>query len=214
MKTARFIDILAAMALVFLAVAASSMADDTAAPVDATGQPSLAGTLLVATESLTDPYFGGSVIYIVRHDVSGAFGLIVNRPMAEGQLSEVLEGLGIEDIGEQAKDRSILVHFGGPVEKAAGFVLHTFDFKGRESVSAGAGLALSTRVEVLRALAEGNGPRRLLFALGYAGWGPGQLEKEMERRDWLTSPFDEDLVFGDDAEAKWDRAMHAAGIRL
>ena len=214
MKSVRFIDILAVIGLVFLAVAASSKADDHASAARRDGQPSLAGQLLVATEALADPYFGGSVIYIVRHDASGAFGLIVNRPMGTGTITEILAGLGIKDVESADADRSIRVYFGGPVEKAMGFVLHTPEFESRSAVSAGSGLSLSMRAEVLRARAEGHGPRRMLFALGYTGWAPGQLESEMARRDWLPAPFDEELVFGEDAAGKWDRAMHTAGISL
>ena len=214
MKVVRFLDVLAMVLLTVMAVGASSRADDRAPAARHDGLASHAGGLLVATKNLDDPFFGGSVVYIVRHDADGAFGLIVNRPMAEGSLAEVLAGLGADGIDPAAAERRIPVYFGGPVEKGVGFVLHTLDFKGGHSVPAGHGIGISTRAEVLRALAEGHGPRGVLFALGYAGWGAGQLESEIKRGDWLPTPFDEDLIFSDDAATKWDRAMQGAGLSL
>ncbi|MDE2181211.1 MAG: YqgE/AlgH family protein [candidate division NC10 bacterium] len=171
----------------------------------------LAGQLLVAKDELRDPRFFHSVIYIVHHDAGGAMGLIVNRPIGETALSELLEQAGLESTGVS---KQIRVHFGGPVEPGQGFVLHTADYtiEGTEVVADG--LAVTARPEIFRAIGAETGPRRSLFALGYAGWAPGQLETEIKAGAWEIVPADEALVFDEHAETKWKRAMARRTIRL
>jgi putative transcriptional regulator len=164
---------------------------------------SLAGRLLVATPDMRDPRFVESVIYMVRHDASGAMGLVVNRPLQQVALAHLLEQFGIG--GAQAQG-GILVHWGGPVEAGKAFVLHTSDYRAEGTVVVKERVAFTGNRKILEAMAARAGPRRLLFALGFAGWAPGQLEAELERGGWLTAGADEDLLFDDDYASKWRRA--------
>ena len=173
--------------------------------------PFLAGQLLVATRKLGDPRFAHTVIYMVDHDAKGAMGLIVNRAYGVGPLDKLLKGFGIED-GDVAG--TIRLHYGGPVDTGQGFVLHSTDFEGPGTRVVNKEVAITTKLEVLKAIAKGEGPKRSLFALGYAGWGPGQLEGEIARDHWVTAPADESLIFSDDLESTWDRAIKKAGVAL
>ena len=188
-----------------VALPATGLADQ-AAP-----SPSTAGQLLVAARSMPDGRFAHTVIYMLRHDETGAMGVVVNRPIGDVPMAEMLEGLGLES--DQAEG-SIRVHYGGPVEGAAGFVLHSPDYLEPDSLAVDGGYALTTSVEVMRAIAGGGGPERSLLLFGYSGWGPGQLEPEMQRDDWVVVPADEALVFGADDAGKWDRAMELRGVDL
>lgn len=171
----------------------------------------LAGQFLVATTQIGDPRFAKTVVYMVAHDDQGAVGLIVNRVYGKGRLDKFLEGFKIEP--QDAKG-DILLHYGGPVEPSAGFVLHTADFRGPGTRVVNERMALTSEISVLKAIADGKGPKKSLFALGYAGWGPGQLEGEIARGDWLSAPADETLIFDGDAESMWDRVQGQAGIKL
>jgi putative transcriptional regulator len=172
---------------------------------------SLAGRLLVASDAMTDPRFVRTVIYMVSHDEAGALGVIVNRPLTEITLGELLRDMGRPADGAQG---SIRVHFGGPVGGPQGFVLHTDEWRARDTRVVGGGIAFSTSSLVVEAMARGTGPRRTLFALGYAGWAPRQLEGEIARDAWITVAADEDLIFDDDAPTKWDRALARRKITL
>ena len=186
-----------ALAVVALGLALAGVA----AGQDAGG---LAGQLLVATDDLRDPRFHRTVIYLVRHDATGALGLVVNRPLGDVPLARVLEQFGAQ---EREAAGTLRVHYGGPVEPGRAFMLHTADYAGRETQVIKDGVAVTAHPDVLDALARGQGPRRALFALGYAGWAPGQLEGEIRRGAWIVVPADEALVFDDAAARKWDRAM-------
>lgn len=166
--------------------------------------PSLAGQFLVATEQMPDPRFVRTVIYMVRHDATGALGLVVNRPVGEVPLADLLERSG-----RSGRDvaGTVRVHAGGPVEPTRAFVLHTVDFMGRESHPVADGIAVTGHPEVLDAMARGQGPRRSLFLLGYAGWAAGQLDAEIQRGGWISVPADEALLFDDDRARTWERAM-------
>ena len=172
---------------------------------------SLAGQLLVATPQLTDPRFVQTVVYLVRHNASGALGVVVNRPLGDVPMARVLEPLGIDATGVSG---SIPVHYGGPVERARGLVLHTADYVGEGTLVVNNTMALTAHPEVLRAMAAGEGPRRTLFAVGYAGWGPGQLDAEIDAGHWITVPSDEGLVFDDDYRSKWEQAIARRTIKL
>lgn len=172
---------------------------------------SLAGRFLVATDELQDPRFVRTVVYVVHHDAGGAMGLIVNRPMGEASLADLLGGLGLDGKGVNGE---ILVHYGGPVEPAQGFVLHTTDYATGGTQVVKDGIAVTSQPEVLRAIGTGTGPRRSLFALGYAGWSPGQLEGEIRAGAWVVVPADEALVFDEHYEKKWERAMARRTINL
>ena len=172
---------------------------------------SIAGRLLVATERMGDPRFHRTVIYMVRHDATGALGLIVNRPLARVAAGGILKDLGREDRGAQG---TIRVHWGGPVAAEHAFVLHTEEWRAKDTRVVAGGLAFTASPLVVDAMAHGQGPRRALLALGYAGWGPRQLEAEMSTDGWITVTADEALVFDDDAASKWDRAMARRKITL
>ena len=172
---------------------------------------SLAGQFLVATDELRDPRFMRTVVYMVRHDASGAMGLIVNRPLGDAFLSDLLERLGLEGKGMAGE---ILVHYGGPVEPGRGFFLHTTDYKIESTQVIKDGIAITVQPEILRAIGAGTGPRRSLFAVGYAGWAAGQLEGEIKAGAWVAVPADEALVFDENYEKKWERAMARRMIQL
>lgn len=184
-----------------------------AAPrVDAQGRPAqLSGQLLVATDQLRDPRFFHAVIYLLRHDTTGALGLVVNRPLGEMPLADLLRSVGVE--GSSAAGQ-VRVHSGGPVEPTHGFVLHTADYLGASGQVVKDGVAFSVQPDILAAIADGRGPRRWLFVLGYAGWAPGQLEAEIQRGDWITVQADQTLLFDDEAESKWARATARRRIEL
>lgn len=172
----------------------------------------LAGKLLIAMPGIGDERFERAVIYLCRHDEEHAMGLTVNRPVDGLKLPDLLEKLGVE-AGDAPATRAEPVLVGGPVEVERGFVLHTSDYKAEgATLPVGEGLALTTSKEVLSALAHDGAPRRALLALGYAGWGPGQLEREVRENVWLVAAPDEALIFGDDHAHKWSRALEVLGI--
>ncbi len=208
MRYRRIIAAAAAVALVSLAAPSLGGEKGFVAPKHS---PFLAGQLLVATQKLGDPRFTRTVIYMVDHDAKGAMGLIVNRAYGVGPLDKLLKGFGIED---EDLAGTIRLHYGGPVDTGRGFVLHSADFEGPGTRVVNKEVAITTKLEVLKAIAKGEGPKRSLFALGYAGWGPGQLEGEIARDDWVTAPADQDLIFSDDLESTWDRAIKMAGVAL
>lgn len=177
------------------------------APLETDGY--LTGQLLVAMPQMTDPRFERSVIYICVHNAEGAMGLIVNRLVGSITFAELLEQL---DIRTQGTPESVPVHFGGPVETGRGFVLHSTDYVQDNSVMMGSSLALTATIDILRAVAEGNGPANRLLALGYAGWGPGQLEGELQDNSWLNVPADETILFGPGLEDKWTKAVAKLGF--
>ncbi|MGH7334213.1 MAG: YqgE/AlgH family protein [Candidatus Rokuibacteriota bacterium] len=164
----------------------------------------LSGRLLVAAPEMRDPRFVESVIYMVNHDAAGAMGLVVNRPIGAISLAQLLERFGVVPEGIQG---SILAHWGGPVETGKGYVLHTPDYSTEGTIIVKGKAALTGSRKVLEAIVSGSGPRRTLFAVGYAGWGPGQLEAELARGGWVTASADESLLFDDDYATKWQRAI-------
>ncbi|MGH7347421.1 MAG: YqgE/AlgH family protein [Candidatus Rokuibacteriota bacterium] len=164
---------------------------------------SLTGRLLVATDTLRDPRFARTVIYIVRHRAEGAFGLVVNLPVGEIPFERALRPFGLDVPPSSGEVR---VHYGGPVEERRGFVLHTPDWKSEGTTVIDDHFAITDDPRVLQAMANGAGPRRALFCLGYAGWGPGQLDAEMTTGAWGVAPADERLVFDEEPQQKWIEA--------
>jgi putative transcriptional regulator len=187
--------------LLALALLVTSAADGRA---EQPARRSLAGHLLVATESLRDPRFVRTVIYIARHDEHGAFGVVINVPMAEVAFERALRPFGLE---VPPGSGSVQVHYGGPVDEQRGLVLHTADWAGDGTTMLGGGFALTADPGVLQAIARGTGPRRALFLLGHAGWAPGQLDAELATGAWGVATADERLVFDDDPSQKWIEAM-------
>lgn len=171
----------------------------------------LDGQLLVAAPKLTDPRFSETVIVMIDHDAGGAIGLVVNRGLGSGQLKALLEGFGIE---ADAASGSVRLHYGGPVETGRGFILHSTDYSGPSTKAISDAVAVSTGRDILVAIAAGEGPRETRFILGYAGWGPGQLESEMARDDWLTAPVESSLIFETDLDTIWRNARESGGLPL
>ena len=170
----------------------------------------LSGQLLIAMPGMGDPRFARSVVYICAHSEDGAMGLIVNKPTPEVRFSELLEQL---EIPAGAEMRDIRVHFGGPVDNARGFVLHSTDYSsGRATLRVDDSVAMTATLDVLEELAHGRGPSSSLLALGHAGWGPGQLEDEIARNGWLTAKARSDIVFGRANEHKWSAALKSLGV--
>src|SRR5215467_26011 len=173
---------------------------------------SLAGQLLVAMPQMQDPRFARSVVYICAHrEDAGAMGLVINKPLGSVTMGELFAQLDITS-GSFVKSRP--VHFGGPVEGGRGFVLHTTDYNEEASLIVDDDVALTATLEILRAIGAGHGPHQSLFALGYAGWAPGQLDAEIQANGWLSVEADADLVFDDDIDGKWQRALGKLGVDL
>ena len=171
----------------------------------------LTGQLLVATPEMRDPRFVETVIYIVKHSAEGAFGLVINRPLAKGPVEDLLKGFGIDSSGAKGE---IIVHYGGPVSPGAGFVLHSDDVLLEESAKVANGIAMTSDPKLIEAMAQGKGPRQSLFIMGYAGWAPGQLEGELKAGSWFVVSGDKALIFGQDADRKWRQAMDKRKIPL
>lgn len=170
----------------------------------------LAGQILIAMPGMADPRFDRSVILVCAHSGDGAMGLIINKPLEDMDFSGLLEHLGIPRAPE---GRDIRVHLGGPVERGRGFVLHSPDWKaGQGTMAVPGGFGMTATTDILQALAKGGGPAKALLALGYSGWGPGQLESEIARNDWLTAPAPEGLVFSGEDGGKWGAALRGMGI--
>jgi putative transcriptional regulator len=178
-----------------------------------------AGQLLIAASTIQDPRFYHSVILLVHHDAKGAFGLMINRPIGDQPIADLLAGstgagrkAGGPSPGPdgQADDKitgTIQVFLGGPVEPQYGFVIHSAEYHRADTVAVAAGIAMTATRDALRDIGQHHGPAKYLFAIGYSGWGAGQLEGEIARRDWFTEPATPDLVFDKDTDAIWKKAL-------
>jgi putative transcriptional regulator len=173
---------------------------------------SLAGQLLVAMPQMQDHRFARSVVYLCAHgEESGAMGLVINKLLGSLTMEELFRQLDLEP---GRFNRSRPVHFGGPVEAGRGFVLHTADYREEATLVVAGNIAVTATLDILRAIGRGEGPRHSLLALGYAGWGPGQLDAEIQANGWLSVAADDDLVFDRDISGKWQRALGKIGIDL
>jgi putative transcriptional regulator len=176
----------------------------------------LDGQLLIAMPIMSDPRFARSVIYICAHSEDGAMGLVINQRASHISFPDLLTKLNIvpasaEGISDCVRKMSIYV--GGPVETGRGFVLHSSDYFVNDStLPIEDGVCLTATIDILKAIAAGNGPNRSILALGYAGWSPGQLESEIQANGWLNCPADADLIFAPDIESKYTRALAKIGI--
>ena len=170
----------------------------------------LTGQLLVAMPTMQDQRFSQAVIYMCSHGPSGAMGLVLNHLLGEVDFENLLDQLKIEP---SFATRDMPVHFGGPVETGRGFVLHSSDYQQEGTVRIDDQVALSATLDIVRAITEGRGPARAMIALGYTGWGPGQLDEEIKANGWLTVPSDDTLVFDVDLETKWERALAKLGVQ-
>lgn len=170
----------------------------------------LNGKLLIAMPGMGDPRFERSVVYMCAHSPEGAMGLIVNKPAPGLQLSDLLEQL---EIPKTINTTGGQVHFGGPVEHGRGFVLHSSEYQGAEStLRVDDDFGMTATLDILQDMAKGAGPARRILALGYSGWGPGQLEDEIHRNGWLTCDASPEIVFQEDDDGKWVAALGVLGI--
>ncbi len=175
-------------------------------------QANLTGKVLIAMPGMSDARFHRSVVLICAHSAEGAMGLVLNRPLPEIDFDDLMRQLDIES---EDAGRRIEVRFGGPVEPGRGFVLHKVPEHGEDPdgrMRIAGGLAMTTTRDILEELAHGKGPEPAVLALGYAGWGPGQLEDEMLRNGWLLGESADDLIFGADHDDKWPAALRVQGI--
>jgi putative transcriptional regulator len=173
---------------------------------------SLTGQLLIAMPQLGDPFFARSVVYLCSHSKDdGAMGLIINKIVDAFTIDELYAQLKINPV-EHSHQRQV-VHFGGPVATGQGFVLHSGDYSEDGTLRIGDEFALTATLDILRAKARGDGPRKSLVAIGYAGWGPGQLDAEIQANGWLLVAADSALVFDTEDDSKWQLALAKLGVR-
>jgi len=181
------------------------------------GTPYLDGQLLVAMPGMMDERFARAVIYICAHSPEGAMGIILNRPAANVNMSDLLVQLEIVPemerihLPEQVGRMQVLM--GGPVETSRGFVLHSPDFHiAQSTLPIDDSVCLTATIDILRAIARGHGPQNAVLALGYAGWGAGQLELELQANGWLNCPADSELIFNTAADIRYEMALRRIGI--
>jgi putative transcriptional regulator len=194
-----------ASATALLAAVAATAGDPTPPPDPPSGQ------LLIASAAIQDPRFQRSVILLLHHDRGGAMGIIINHPLGEQKLAELLDGAGGKDA---AIAGTIRVLFGGPVQPQSGFVVHSAEYHRKETLAVADALAVTATKDVLRDIGHHRGPAKYLFALGYSGWGAGQLEAEIARRDWFIEPATPDLVFDAERSTLWQKALSARDREL
>jgi len=168
-----------------------------------------AGQLLIAMPGMRDERFYKTVIYICAHTEDGAMGLVLNQVIKGLSFPGLLEQLGID---EEYSGATVPIHFGGPVDAGRGFVLHSDEYRQKATLDVDGGVSLTATIDVLKAIARGRGPRQSLLALGYAGWGPGQLDDEIRANGWLQAPADMNLIFDRDQNSKWERSIAKIGI--
>ena len=182
------------------------------------GAPSyLDGQFLVAMPGMSDERFARSVIYVCAHSADGAMGIIINKPVTDLSMPDLLLQLDVAQEADAIRLRERVGHMpvlmGGPVEGRRGFVLHTDDFHiDQSTLIIDEGICLTATVEILRAIASGAGPASAVLALGYAGWQAGQLESEIMANGWLNCPADPTLIFNTELDAKYERALRGIGI--
>jgi len=179
----------------------------------------LDGQMLIAMPAMADDRFSRAVIYVCAHSTEGAMGIIVNHPAANISFPELLVQLevipAVDRIELPTRAETVTVLKGGPVETGRGFVLHSADFFIENStLPIDEGICLTATLDILKAIARGNGPASAILALGYAGWAPGQLENEIQENGWLHCPADSELIFGADVAGKYDKALRKIGIDL
>ena len=168
----------------------------------------LTGQLLLATPGMSDPRFARAVIAVCAHDADGALGVGIGALVAGLGFHDLLDQFEIDPGGSD----NAPVHFGGPVEPRRGFVLHSLDWSGQDTVDVAGLWGLTSTIDVLRAIADGTGPGRWLVALGYAGWGKGQLDAELAGPGWLNVPATATLIFDPSPAARWEAGLAAAGV--
>ena len=171
----------------------------------------LTGQLLIAMPAMGDTRFDKAVVLVCAHDDNGAMGLVLNSEMQNIDFFDLMDQLDL-DIDMQSGASNMPVMKGGPVEEARGFLLHSNDFEQNDTISVKEDYKVSGSVEALKNVLNGKGPDKMMFILGYAGWGPGQLDEEIQSNAWLTIDPDPELVFQTDPSEMWQRAINKIGI--
>lgn len=174
-------------------------------------QTSLAGHFIIAMPSLADSYFDQTVTFICEHDENGAFGIVINRE-TDISLQEVLSEINISSSNEINDQKKLFI--GGPVQQDRGFILHKPDKKWKSTLIVNDGLSLTTSRDILEAIANGEGPKDNIIALGYAGWGPGQLDREFLENSWLSCPANDQIIFDTPIDKRWHAAADIIGIDI
>ena len=177
----------------------------------------LDGRFLVAMPGMEDGRFAHAVVYVCAHSEDGAMGIVLNQSASNITFADLLTQLEIIDDADAIRLPSpadkMLVHRGGPVESGRGFVLHSDDFFiDSSTLPISDGICLTATLEILKAIAEGRGPDQAMLALGYAGWAAGQLESEIQANGWIIGPADPSIIFDQENETKWQRALALMGI--
>lgn len=171
----------------------------------------MTGQILIAMPNMADARFARTLIYLCAHTAEGAMGLVINRAVDNVTFPDLLRQLNIMPGAAGAHDPIL---FGGPVETGRGFVLHSADYVRDATLLVDRQVGLTATLDILKDIAAGHGPRRSLLMLGYAGWGPGQLDAEIQANGWLNTPADEALIFDHDLDTKWDKALAKLGVDL
>lgn len=181
-------------------------APESAAPADPP-----AGNLLIASAQIQDPRFYHAVVLILQHTKDGAFGIVINHELTSEKIATLLAAAGDDD---KTVDGTIPVLSGGPVQPELGFVVHSADYRTADTMQVDGKLAMTASKAALKDIGHDKGPKKCFFAFGYSGWGAGQLEGEIARNDWFTAPEDSALVFDDDRDTVWDKALAKRGTDL
>jgi len=171
---------------------------------------SLVGKLLVAAPSLQETCFTRAVIYLCAHNEGGAMGVVVNYPVKNVEIDDIMEQLNIQDNSK----RDVPIHFGGPIDGNRGFIVHSDDFVAAGTIHQNDGLAITSNAEILKAIADGSGPRQSMLTLGYSGWGAGQLEAEIESGNWIVVSATKQLIFDTNNDMKWNLAIASLGFDI
>jgi len=177
----------------------------------ARAEDALVGQLLIASSQVTEAVFSHTVILVVQHTEQGTLGIVINQPFEQKSIAGLLADIGKKD---DSVTGNIEVFAGGPMEPEVGFIVHSVDYHRAETQPIDSHIALTASIEVLRDIGHGKGPKKSLVAFGYAGWGPGQLEVELARHDWVTIPEDPVLLFDDERKNVWNDAMARIGQPL
>lgn len=175
-------------------------------------EPSLQGKLLIAQPSLLESCFEKSVVFMCHHDATGAIGLIINHPVSGLDAEGFISQFNLDMQGD-VLECSIPVHFGGPVDLKRGFVLHSADYQNHDTMLVDETFGLTANKDVVKDILAGKGPQKALLAIGYAGWGEGQLDEEIESGSWISVGATESLVFSGGDDDVWHRAMACAGVK-
>lgn len=170
---------------------------------------SLQGYFLIATSKMPDPRFQGQVVYLCAHNEDGAMGLVINQPIPDIHLADILTSFGLSGGVDK-----LPVYLGGPVETNTAYILYSAEYQASSYLEISPTTRLTRDPVVLEDIAKGCGPSKYLFLLGYAGWAPGQLENELRMNGWLTLPADDDVLFVTPDNLKWQKAAERFGIDI